>query len=194
VPIEEDRNELAMFLTTVHEDLHTVVHLRRDLFLLEGADIPTLAEIVDVMPGAWDEVQTRITNPNIVEEMYQLSPADLEGVGLTGRQLTLKLLAWSRTRDLLLTEFENSDDAQPRPVVTPPPLLRGNLVNRFRRLVAKRPRVLRRALRHMTKTLRNADIVLGSLSTILPGIDVLSEFKEVIENLATDKSEDPNAK
>ncbi|GAA4362577.1 hypothetical protein [Nocardioides caricicola] len=190
---DPDRDRLAMFVAAVHDDLHAVVAMRLSLFPLDGGgrDVPLLADMLGVMPGAWQSVQSMITEQdNVIAGIYALPPGTLERVGLTDAQLDFKLLAWQRTRDLVRIDFEDSDDQSEAPGTSPPDVSRGRLAGRmFGRLTGKRPRFRERALRHLGRTLASADIVLGSLVKVLPGIDPFIEFKEVIERLAEEKAD-----
>lgn len=187
----DDVDLLAMSVTTLHDDLHTIVFLRERLFpsLRRETDQETL-DLLDSMRNAWSEVQTQLIRREVVPLIQNLDRQTVGEFGLGGAQLELKLRAWQRSRRQLLIAFADSADADPGPEALPPPILPGQAPNIFRRLVAKRPRWLKRGLRHLKKTLASADIVLGSLAKALPGIDILEEFKEVVEGLAGDKADE----
>lgn len=188
----DDVDLLAMFVATLHDDLHTIVFLSERLFpSLRRETDQEMRDLLDSMRNAWGEVQTQLIRRELVPIIQNdLGPETLAQFGLDGAQLELKLRAWQRSRRQLLIAFADSADSDPGPEALPPPILPGQAPNGFRRLVAKRPRWLKRGLRHLKKTLASADIVLGSLAKALPGIDILAEFKEVVEGLAGDKADE----
>src|SRR5215469_13693527 len=111
---------LATFVLTVYDDLDALVSLREVLFLPPGRTDRYTVEAVRELGDAWNEVVG--DRENHVTTILGLSVANgLTQDGLSGAQLRLKIAVWRRARAAMITEFNNSEDAEPRSSPLPAP-------------------------------------------------------------------------
>ena len=182
---------LAAFLLALHDDLHTIVYLSERLFSAAGPDPHDVnAQLLVVMRDAWAEIDLAFRQQELLDRVRNADVQELAAYGLSGRQLDFKLIAWHQSRELTRESFVDSDDSDPGAVAEPEPVAARGVRRWFGKLKPTIPRQLKIGLRRLSKALSKADIILGSLAAVVPGVDMVKEFKEAIEEIAADRAEE----
>jgi hypothetical protein len=144
-------------LRRLREFLHDVQRLLRQIHDRPRRIIPGRHR--EAMDGAWESLQ-----PKFEAAIAALSPGTTSNVvptlrlrGLVGAELVFKLQVFGHARDRYL------DHGGPK---------KGR--SRGRRWWSRWRRLL-------TPTLKAADVILGSLGSVFPGVEAIREYKETVE-------------
>jgi hypothetical protein len=179
---------LATFVLTLYDDLDALVSLREVLFLSPGHTDRYSVEVVRALGEAWTEVaDDRVNHVTTVLGLSETN--DLSPVGLSGAQLRLKIAVWRRARAARSTEFNDSEDAEPRSSSLPDPTKPEARAEEPRH-PRKLPRRVRVALKFVASMLSYADTILGSLAKLAGHSERLKEIKEIVERLSGDMADE----
>jgi hypothetical protein len=181
---------LSAFVWTLYEDVDAIVDLREVLFLAPTDFHHGRVVAVRRMEAAWIEVLE--SRARVIDTVASGDPLDyrLETAGLAGEQLRFKNEIWLEARTIMASSLADSDDVEERPRARPrdetpdpswpiPPAL-----------PRKMPRRAKWALKWISRALGHADTILGSLTGLIGLSESLKEFKESLEKLAAETSED----
>ncbi|HET7725617.1 MAG TPA: hypothetical protein VFK68_13345 [Propionibacteriaceae bacterium] len=183
----EPELSLGSFVVTLYEDLDAVVDMRTPLFIPSGDDDLArlgLEGFVAWLGDAWPGV--RGSQEELLEALAEADPAVLRAAGLTGVELMLKLILWSRARQRLIAAvLEDGEDIAPDDQAEPTGQSPRRAIPR-----AGRFRRTKRVLKWISRALGHADTVLGSLASIINQAERVKEIKETVEKVSGEVSED----
>jgi len=135
--------------------------IRNDLdIVVENWEIiyPELKTLVDSAKKAWFEIRENIAQ---AEKQIEDKKAELRSRGLSGSQLDFKIQIFIAYQNLFTVEWQ-----------------------RYQTAKEEEKRTLLDLVRHfiLRKLLKQGDIILDSLASIIPLLEPLVEFKETLEN------------
>jgi hypothetical protein len=180
-----DNDRLAGFVWTLYDDVDTLVVLRGDLFASTPPAVQELVDFLSNLGDAWPGVAA--TRDAVIDAVLSLSLIQLTDAGLAGVELTAKLDLWRAARAQLLDTLEDGEPVGDAVVPQSPPT--GVLPER-RSLPRRRPRLVKRTCRFISRTLGHADTILGSLSKLVNQSERLKEIKETLEKTSSEVADD----
>jgi hypothetical protein len=182
-----DRQRLAAFVLTVTSDLDFALDMRGRLFALAVGD-DAREELLASMYDAWQDA--RLSVGSLIERILSGEhEIELTSAGLTGPQLTFKLVAWAQARDTLTEAVTDSPEPEVEPPAHLPPDVPPSAPAPATPLPKKPPKWLRWVLKKLNQTLYHADTILESLASVIKIAEPLKEIKKTIEKVAEDTSE-----